>query len=145
LESKAKSLEEVNTALRVLLKKREEDKALLEEKVLSNVKTLVFPSLEKLKRSSLDANQASCVSVVESNLRDIISPFAKKLSPKYLGLTPTEIQVANLVKEGKSTKEVADFMNLSWKTVESHRQNVRKKLGIAHTKANLRAYLSSIQ
>ncbi len=144
LETKAKSLEEVNTALRVLLKQREEDKTELEEKVLSNVKDLVLPHLEKLKKISLNSNQKSCVDILESNLSDIISPFARRLSSKYLGLTPTEIRVANLVKDGMTTKEIAEFMNLSCRTVETHRDNIRKKMGIKHKKTNLRTYLSSL-
>jgi hypothetical protein len=64
LRTEAKNLEEVNTALRVLLKRREEDKAELEAKVLSNVKDLALPYLEKLKKSSLDSNQQSCVDIL---------------------------------------------------------------------------------
>jgi PAS domain S-box-containing protein len=145
LEIKATSLEEVNTALRVLLEKREKDKSNLEEKILCHVKDLVFPYLEKLKSSSLDTTQASCVAVVESNLADIISPFAQRLSSKYLGLTPSEIRVADLVRDGKSTKEISDFMHLSRRTVESYRDSIRKKLGIKNTKVNLKTYLSSLE
>jgi PAS domain S-box-containing protein len=140
-----KDLEEVNTALRVLLKKREEDKTELEEKVISNVKDLVLPYLEKLKNTSLEANQKVYIGILESNLQDIISPFSHRLSSKYLGLTPTQIQVANLVRDGKATKEIAELMHLSPRTVECHRDNIRKRLGIKNTKANLRTYLSSIQ
>jgi DNA-binding CsgD family transcriptional regulator len=136
--------ENVNTALRVLLKRREEDKAELEEKVLSNVRDLVLPYMERLRQTRLDANQMLCLDILESNLNDIISPFARKLSSKYLSLTPTEIRVANLVKEGKTTKEIAEFMHLSDKTIESHRNNVRKKLGIKGKKTNLRTRLLSI-
>ena len=145
LKIKANSLEEVNTALRVLLKRREEDKEELEEKVLENVRGLVLPYLEKLKKTSLDANQISNISILESNLNDITSPFSRTLSSKYLGLTPTEIRVANLIKDGKTTKEIAEFMNVSGKTVETHRDNIRKKFGIKHKKANLRTHLSSLQ
>jgi len=139
-----KQLEEVNTALRVLLKQREEDKADLEEKVLSNVKDLVLPYVERLKRTSLGNNQMSFVDILESNLNDIIAPFSRKLSSKYLGLTPTEIRIANLIKEDKTTKEIAEFMNLSEKTVETHRDHIRKKIGIKHKKVNLRTYLLSM-
>ena len=138
-------LEETNTALRVLLKRREEDKVELEEKVLSNVKDLVLPYLERLQKTSLDANQISCLGILESNLNDIVSPFSYRLSSKYLRLTPTEIRVANLIKEGRTTKEIAEFLNLSDKTIQTHRDNIRKKMGIKHKKTNLRTYLSTLK
>jgi len=137
-------LEEVNTALRVLLRQREEDKTELEEKVLANVKDLVLPYLEKLKNKSLDADQQVSISILESNLNEIISPFSRKLSSRYLGLTPTEIRVANLIKDGKTTKEIAQIMNLSGKTIETHRAHMRRKIGIRRKKINLKTYLSSL-
>ena len=145
LDAKSYNLEEINTALRVLLNKREQDKVELEEKVLSNVKELILPYLEKLKKMSLNASQFSCMSILESNLSDIISPFSRTLSSKYLSLSPTEIRVAHLIKDDKTTKEIAEFMNLSGKTVETHRAHIRKKIGVKHKKVNLRTYLSSLQ
>jgi PAS domain S-box-containing protein len=144
LEIQASELEEVNTALRVLLKRREEDKTEVEEKTLSNVKELVLPYLERLRKSGLDAKQTAYANILESNLNDIISPFIHKLSSKYIGLTPTEIQIANLVKEGKTTKEIAEILNSSIRTVEFHRKNIRKKIGIVNRKANLRSHLLSM-
>lgn len=144
LEIKTRNLEEVNTALRVLLKKREKDKAELEEQVLCNVKDLLLPYLEKLKATRLDASQISFVRILESNLTHIVSPFSRRLSSKYLALTPTEIRVASLIKHGKTTKEIARFMNSSGKTIEFHRNNVRKKLGLRNRKVNLRTHLLSM-
>ena len=144
LEIQAQNLEEINIALRILLQKREEDKTKIEENVLSNIKELVEPYLEKLKKSVLDANQMSCVNVLESNLNDIISPFSNRLSYKFLNLSPSEIRIANLVKHGKNTKEIAELMNLSSTTVATHRRNIRKKLGINAKKANLRTHLLSV-
>ena len=82
--------------------------------------------------------------IVESSLNEIVSPFLHKLSSKYLGLTPREIQVAGLVKEGKTTKEIAEFLNISTNAVDFHRKRVRDKLGLRNRKANLRTHLLSL-
>lgn len=145
LEISRSNLEEVNTALRVLLKIREQDRKELEENVLFNMKELVMPFLEKIKKIGLEERQNAYLSILESNLTDIISPFSRRLSLSYLKLTPTELEVANLVKYGETTKEVANVLNLSSRTVEFHRDNIRKKLGIKNKKINLRSRLLSTQ
>jgi len=144
LDVKNKGLEEMNAALRVLLKRRDEDKSEMEEKVLLNIQELIMPYFEKLEKSRLDVRQTSLISILESNLKDIVSPFARELTRNYLKFTPTEIQVANLVKQGKTTKEIADLLNVSGKTIESHRKNIRKKLGIKNKKENLQTHLLNI-
>jgi len=144
LEDHAKKLEEFNVALRVLLAKREEDIAELEEKVLLNVKNLLLPHLDMLKRRSTDHDCKAIIDVVETNLQKITSAFSQKLSTKYLGLTPTEIKVANLVKDGKQIKEIADMLAVSRYAIELHRFNIRRKLGLKSRKINLQTYLSSI-
>ncbi|MBA4390071.1 MAG: hypothetical protein C0399_03950, partial [Syntrophus sp. (in: bacteria)] len=95
LEIKSINLEEMNAALKVLLKERENDKMELEEKILSNVKDLVFPYIEKLKKSRIDSQCMTYVNIVETNLNDIVSPFLQKMGLKYANLTPTEIEIAN--------------------------------------------------
>ena len=145
LKNKTKSLEEMNVALKVLLKRRDEDKTELEEKVLSNVKELVLPYLVKLKRTGLDQRQKTFASILESNIDDIISPFLRRMSSRYIGLTPAQIKVATLVRQGKRTKDIAELLDLSPKTIEDHRKNLRKKLGLKNKKANLRTHLLSIQ
>lgn len=141
LEIRTNELEEVNTALRVLLKKREQDKTELEEEVLLNVKELIMPYIQKLKRSRMAAKQISYLRILESNLNDITAPFLHNLSSKYLNLTPKEIWVAGLVKEGKTTKEIAELLISSTEAIEFHRKNLRKKLGLKNKKTNLRTYL----
>jgi len=143
LEKKTLELEEVNTALRVLLRKREEDKSELEEKVLFSVKDLILPYLEKLRRSAVDQREMSYLDIIESNLNEITSPFASPKSSEFYKFTPTQIHVANLVKQGKRTKEIAEILNLSTSTIDTHRDSIRKKFGITHKKINLRAYLLS--
>jgi DNA-binding CsgD family transcriptional regulator len=138
-------LQESNVALRVLLKKRDEDKVEIEEKMIYNIKELVKPYIEKLKETELTSKQSALVSVIESNIDDIISPFVRDMSLKFMKLTPMEIQVANLIKQGKTTKQIAELMNLSGRTIETHRKKIRTKIGIGNKKANLRSHLLSLQ
>ena len=144
LENKTYELEEVNAALRVLLKHREEDKKDLEDKVVANVKRLVFPYIEKLNNSRLNDRQMVYLNIIKSNLEDIITPFLHQLSSKYSDLTPNEIQVAGFVKEGKTTKEIVELLNSSTGAINFHRNNLRKKLGLRNTKTNLRSFLLSL-
>jgi len=139
------NLEQTNTALKVLLKRRAEDKMELEEKMLLNVKELVLPFLEELKQSRLNDTQKAIADILEHHLNDIISPLVKTLSSKYYSFTPVEIRIANLIKQGKSTKEIASHFNLSSRTIDHHRYNIRKKLGINNEKANLATHLLSME
>jgi len=144
LEDKEKSLEELNAAMRILLKKREADKANMEDSVLTNVKKLIEPYFEKIKKTRLDDQQRALLRIVETNLNEIISPFTQEVSLKYFKLTPTEIQVAHQIRRGLTTQKIAEFMNVSPRTVETHRKNIRRKIGLEGKKANLRSHLLSI-
>ncbi len=144
LETRTDNLSEVNTALKVLLKKRDEDRKALEEKVLYNVKSLIRPYLYKMKRSGLDAKQKAYLEILDSNLNEIVSPLSRKLSFDYIGFTPTEIKVANMVKQGKKAREIARLLGISIRTVEGYRYAIRDRLGIKGKKVNLRTYLLSI-
>jgi len=145
LKDKTVQLQELNSALEILLKKRDEDRIELEKKMVSNVRELVFPYLAKLKKGKTQDREKAYLSIIESNLKDIISPFARSLTAKYLGLTPAEIQVANLITQGKTTKDIAELSSLSTRTVEFHRDNLRSKLGIKNKKINLRTHLLSLE
>ncbi len=145
LDLKTRSLEEANTALKVLLKRREEDKAALEENILLNVKKLVLPYVEKLRGLRLDESQMAHLSIIESHLADIISPFLKTMTSQYMSLTPREIQIAGLVKDGRTTKEMTELLNISATAIDFHRKNIRMKFGIKNKKANLRSFLMSLQ
>ena len=137
-------LEESNIALKVLLKQREGDKSDLEQKVITNVKEMVLPYLEKLKRVNLKPKDKTVVDIIDSHLHDIISPMMQKLANASIILTPQEIQVASLVKDGKASKEIAGILNVSETTVHFHRKNLRRKFGLSNSQTNLRSYLISI-
>jgi DNA-binding CsgD family transcriptional regulator len=104
---------------------------------------LISPYLERLKGSRLTTNQQTLIDILESNLNNIISPFISKLSSKYFNFTSMEIKVSNLVKEGKTNKEIAELLYLSKNTILFHRHNIRGKLGLKNKKINLRSHLLS--
>ena len=143
LKSRTRSLEEANTAFSILLRRREEDRTHFESSVVSNMSTLVKPYIEKLKSTPLDAIQTNHLHVIETNLEQIVSPFVRDIGSRVLELTPMEIRVATLVKEGKSNIEIAEKLSVSKNTILTHRFNLRRKLGIKNKKINLRAYLLS--
>ena len=145
LKAQSHHLEEINTALRVLVKQREDDQKEIGETVLSNVRELVGPYLEKLEKTRLRIDQRALLKIIEANLESIISPFASRLSSRFHEFTPMEIRVANLVKAGRTNKEIADLLRLSKNTVLFHRYNIRTKLGIKGKKVNLQTQLLAFE
>ncbi len=139
-----RKLEELNTALRVMLKQRAEDREELEQTLLANIKELVMPNLEKLCKANLDENRQIYHDLITSNLEEMFSPFSRKLSAKFRSLTTTEVQVAHLIKDGKNSKEIATIMSVSSSAVDVYRYRIRKKLGLNNQKVNLRSYLLSL-
>lgn len=142
LAAKTKDLEEMNAALQVLLKNREEYRREVERTVVFNMNSFVFPLLDRLRESRINSVQTSYLDDIISNLKKICSPFMRRMSAEFQRLSPAEIRIANLIRYGKSTKEIARMMNLSTRTVENHRNSIRKKIGIQNKKINLKICLA---
>ncbi len=142
VQERTAELNESNIALKVVLQKREEDRLLLADQVLANITKLVEPYLDKLNEARLTDQQQVLVDILRANINEVTSPFADNFSSKLVRLTPAEMQVANLVKLGKRTKEIAGIMHLSPGTIGIHRKNIRKKLDLTHQKANLQTTLA---
>jgi PAS domain S-box-containing protein len=145
LKAQSMHLKEVNTALKVLLRQREGDRKEFGEMVVTNTRELISPYIEQLKKSRLSSIQRAMIDILAANLENIISPFISKLSTRYASLTPTEIRVAGLVKEGRTTKEIAELLYLSKNTILFHRHNIRSKLDLRRSKKNLRSYLLGLE
>ncbi len=144
LQKREKDLQKTSDALEILLEKSESRKKELEEDVLSNIKKLLSPCIEKLKKTRLNTNQANVVQLLETNLNTITSALIRKTSLQHFDLSPMEIQVASLVKQGKRNKEMAIMLGISKNTVLFHRYNLRTKLGVRNKKINLKIHLNSL-
>ncbi|MBW2062244.1 MAG: PAS domain S-box protein [Deltaproteobacteria bacterium] len=145
LKSQSQKLEEMNSALRILLEQRETDKEDFARTLIQNLRTLVLPYLEQLRGKQPSPEHDASLEIAMSNLQDILFSFSSTLATRYSSLTPREIQVASLIRDGKSSKEIAQLFNLSVRSVEYYRENVRKKMGLANKKINLRSYLFSLK
>jgi len=142
LTNKSKTLEEVNTALKVMLKQREGDRKELEDKFVSNIREMVLLYIDKMKKGKLEPKQSAYLDIIATNLKEIVSPYLNTV--RQFNFTPKEIEVASFIKEGKTTKEIAEMMGVATSAIDSHRNNIRKKLGLNNKKANLRTHLQSL-
>lgn len=143
LHAERQGLEEANIALKVLLGQREKDKEDLEQRFVSNVNELVLPYLEKLKKGRLEVLQRSTLHLIELNLKEILSPFRHNI--RNFNLTPRQMDIVNLIKQGRTTKEIAGLLNTTKDAIDKQRFIIRKKLGVNKDKVNLRSLLLSFQ
>ena len=141
LRLKAQNLEEMNATLKTLLNTIEKDKEELKERILTNIKQQVLPYLDKLKKTPMSAIQKDFVKIVEQALDEIASPFVQVLTSRYLNLTAKEIQIAALIKEGMTSKEIAELLNISKREIDFYRGKIRKKMGLKNKKFNLQLLL----
>ncbi len=143
LEEQARHLEEINTALKVLLDRREYEKRKLVEEMHANMQQLILPYLQKA-RSRVSASEGkTLLEIAESNLNLLAADLLRMLPAGSTGLTPTEVRVADLVRHGKSNKEIAELLAVSSNAVSFHRKNIRRKLGLKGEKVNLQSFLRS--
>ena len=120
------SLEKRNLAISQLLTERKQEREQLEETISHNIEKFVKPSLNYLKTKS----GAADVNLVEKLIEEIVYPITKKRFSILDKLTAKELQVTSLIKEGKTTTEIAQVLVVSPKTIDFHRANIRKKLGL---------------
>ncbi len=141
--SRTQRLEEVNTALKVLLREYELTKKEIEASILVNLNELIIPNLHRARKCKDNVKKKHYLDLVESGLQDITSSFSSELIHAFSNLTPAEVQVANLIRQGKKTKEIANFLNTATSTIDYHRSNIRKKMGISNRSTNLNIHLTS--
>jgi PAS domain S-box-containing protein len=144
LQIRSIKLSETNTALKVLLEQRDEEKAALQKNFIFNVERLVLPYVAELEQTLSRPRDQAYIQTIKSNLTDIISPFLQKLATKYLSLTSRQIQIINLIRQGKLSKEIADIIGVSKSAIDFHRNEIRQKLGIKNEQINLRSYFEAM-
>ena len=142
LQTEHQSLQEMNIALRAVLGRLEEEKHEIRSSILGNIQKILMPIVFELELE-VTGRQRSYVTLLRQNLQEIASPFLSQISRNHVQLSPVEIAVSTMIRNGLSTKEIAQLRCISPATVRRHRENVRRKLGLRNRKANLVTFLQS--
>ncbi len=137
-----KALQESNTALRVVLSRIEQEKQETYRDINMNVERILKPILQALALQ-LPQPQRNYVDMLQTNLEEITSPFISRLSLSYHSMTPTEISICNMIRNGMRTKEIAETRGVSEATINRHREKIRRKLKITNQNVNLVTFLQS--
>jgi len=137
-----KALEESNKVLRTVLARIEEEKKKIYSDVQANVDKIIIPILHALSLD-LAPTQRKYIDMLRNSLEKISSPFGRRLSNTALSLTPTEIAICNMIRDGLQTKQIAKIRGVSSATISRHREHIRKKLKITESGINLVTYLQN--
>lgn len=143
LAAERTALQETNAALRAILARIEEEKQGVYRNIHANIDKAIMPALHALALQLPKAQRAH-VELLRTNLEEITSPFINHLSRKYHSLTPMEVNICNMIKNGMRTKEIAQLRGISEATVNRHREHIRRKLQITNSDVNLATHLQSI-
>ena len=136
------TLQETNTALRTVMNRLEQEKREIQAAMLKNIQNIVMPVVFELELQ-VSGHLRAYVSLLRQNLNQITDSFLTEICQNHVQLSPVEIVIATMIRNGLSTKEIARVRCISQATVRRHRENIRRKLGLTNRKANLVTYLQS--
>lgn len=142
LKTERVALQESNVAMREVLARIEDEKQTIYAVLAENFQRVIMPVLNALEKE-IPMQQRMYTELLRKHLEEIISPFSKALSCDHGMLTPSEIQVCDLIHNGYSSKEIAEFRGVCLATVNKQREHIRQKLELHGTGRNLASHLSN--
>ena len=145
LSEKKREIQNLNAALKVLIDHQENEKKDQHHNLVTSLKKMIFPYIDRIKTGEIDITSRTYLSMIELNLNDLISSLPNTLANQMQNLTFTESQVADLIRQGKTSKEIAAMLNVSTAAISFHRHNLRKKMGLLKKKTTLRSHLQSLK
>lgn len=142
LEADKKLLEDKDIAFREAMYAVEAEKNKLKDEIIVNINELILPILKRMRLKG--GASRKYLDLLEKSLGTLISSFGRRLTEKNLKLTPKEIEISNMIKAGMATKEISGLLNVSAQTIDKHRNNIRKKLGLINKGVNLTSFLNNL-
>jgi len=135
--------EEMNVTLRNVLKSIESDRQEAEQNLSHRIRSSLLPGLEKVRKEKNADVRSSYLNMLSEQLVSLTTGFEKELDGDLLKLSKTELKICRFIKSGLTGKEICDAMNLSFETIQTHRKNIRKKLGLSGKTVNLHTFLAN--
>ncbi len=145
LRSSVHKLKQTNIALNVMVDNRRDERSELSRRIQQNFDKLVFPYFETLSQSHSRKDIMTIMEIIRENVRISLQGLKRQMSFNQMNFSPREVQVAQLIVQGKTSKEIGAILRISSRSVFFHRNNIRQKLGIHKAKTNLRTSLQKIQ
>ncbi len=142
IQREHQALQEANIALRAVLSRLEEEKHEIRSAIVANIQKIIMPIVFDLELQ-VTGRQRSSVTLLRQSLQEIASPFLTHICRTHMQLTPVEITISTMIRNGLSTKEIARLRCISAATVRRHRENIRRKLGLRNQDVNLSTYLQA--
>ncbi|MCQ9208903.1 MAG: helix-turn-helix transcriptional regulator, partial [Omnitrophica bacterium] len=97
-----------------------------------------------LKKLKLKGASKKYVNLLTHNLKELVSPFGRRITDRSIKLTPREIEICNMIKDGLTSKDISNLLNISYQTIDQHRKHIRSKLKISNKNINLTSYLQRL-
>ncbi|TKB06362.1 response regulator [Desulforhopalus sp. IMCC35007] len=142
LKKKNRELLETNTTLSTLLKRREQEHKDIKQDMAAQTREMVLPLLRKAQKGATGYTK-NYIETAKANLLDISSEHSHDIVLTNAKLSPRELQIVHYIRQDKTSKEMADILNLKVSTIESYRENIRKKLRLTNQKTNLKKFITS--
>lgn len=135
------ALEQKNIALGEIIAQIEIEKRKIKDDIAANASAILSPILEKLKT---DKSTEKYIDLLRHHIEELTSSLSGRLMNMGAKLTAREVEICNMIKGGLSNRDISNLLGVSNQTVEGHRKNIRKKLGLTNKGINLTSYLRGI-
>ncbi len=134
--------EEMNVTLRNVMKTIDNEKEELELSITQKVTTSIIPSLQKLSEEENSEIRDMYMNILRDQLAVLTKSSGSVSNEDKLRLTKSEIYICQMIQSGDTSKDIAEALHISIETVQTHRKNIRRKLGLCGKDVNLFAYLN---
>lgn len=135
-------LEKKNIALKEILSQIELEKKNIKDEITQKIDKIILPAMNHLiNHDCITSELKNYIERIKTDFRKVTSSLISKSIDAFTKLSPKEFEICNMAKNGMKNREIAAILKITLQTVEKHKKNIRKKLGISGQKINLRTFL----